>query len=61
MARSLEGKRLKYWEQVNLGYRHIKEGIRVGIKFECLSNTFNATITSQPVGHTKFQDFNAKL
>ena len=30
-------------------------------EFEFFSNTFNATITSQSVGHTKFQDFNAKL
>ena len=30
-------------------------------EFDFHSNTFNASITSQSVGHTKFQDFNAKL
>ena len=30
-------------------------------EFEFHSNTFNASITSQSVGHTKFQDFNATL
>ena len=30
-------------------------------EFDFHSNTFNASITSQSVGHTKFQDFNATL